>query len=173
MKKFTLGLMMLLGSIVSLQSCKDEENDGMRISSQEFTTQAASGNMLEIQAGQLALTKASNAEVKQYGQHMVTDHTKATDELKATAAKNNITVPTQLTAAHQQQLNALAPLSGAEFDKAFAALMVQSHQEQVTLFEKATTYADIGDFRTLAAEKLPTLKEHLTEATTLNATVNK
>ncbi len=46
-----------------------------------FAVKAAQGNMAEIKMGELAAQKASNADVKAFGQQMVTDHTKANDEL--------------------------------------------------------------------------------------------
>src|SRR5688572_20555565 len=46
----------------------------------EFVAMTASGGMLEVELGKIAAQKASNAEVKKFGQHMVTDHSKANDE---------------------------------------------------------------------------------------------
>jgi putative membrane protein len=56
--------------------------------------------------------------------------------------------------------------------KAFVALIVQSHQEQVNLSEIASNGVNDPDLRTLATNKLPVLREHLEHAQQLNATVN-
>ncbi len=64
------------------------------------------------------------------------------------------------------------PLTGVAFDKAFATLMVQSHEEQVNLFEQASNNVEDDDLKDFAREKLPTLKAHLEEARQLNTTVN-
>jgi putative membrane protein len=53
------------------------------------------------------------------------------------------------------------------------ALMVQSHQEQVNLFERASNSVQDKDLKSLATTKLPVLREHLDGATKLNATVNQ
>ena len=42
----------------------------------------AGANLAEIEAGKLAASRAQNAEVKKFGQHMVGDHTKMLDDLK-------------------------------------------------------------------------------------------
>src|SRR4051794_378186 len=47
-----------------------------------FVTKAAHGGMAEVKLGTLATEKAENADVKAFGQQMVTDHGKANDELK-------------------------------------------------------------------------------------------
>jgi putative membrane protein len=172
MKKINIWAIMLVGCILLFQACKDDDNETTRMDNQEFVTMAASGNMLEIQAGQLATQKGVKAEVKSYGEHMVNDHTTASLELSTMAQRKGLTVPAQLTTQHQQQLAVLAPLAGENFDKAFMSLMVKSHQEQVSLFERASTSVNDKDLRSLAAKKLPVLKEHLQEALALNATVN-
>ena len=48
----------------------------------KFVMDAAVGGMAEVELGKLAAEKATNPEVKQFGQRMVDDHTKANDELK-------------------------------------------------------------------------------------------
>ena len=170
MKNWIIGLM-LMGSTFAFQSCSDDdENNPM--DRQMFVTQATSGNLLEIQAGQAATQKGQNQAVKDYGQEMVTDHTAASVELAAIAVSKNLTVSTQLTTAHQQQLAVLSPLTGTDFDKAFASLMVQSHQEQINLFDDAAKNLDDPELKNFAAEKLPILQQHLQAAQQLDNTVN-
>lgn len=172
MKKAKLLLMLLAGGMLAIQSCKDDDNDEMVMNKQEFVTEAASSNMLEIQAGAMAQQKAENEAVEHYGEHMVTDHTKATVELTAIVNDKNLNMPTQLMEKHQQMLNSIANLTGAAFDKAFMNMMVTSHEQTVALFERASNNVNDGDLRAFAKEKLPTLKAHLEEAKELNATVN-
>jgi putative membrane protein len=51
----------------------------------KFAVAAANGGMAEVELGTLAQQKAVNAKVKDFGGMMVTDHTKANDEMKALA----------------------------------------------------------------------------------------
>jgi putative membrane protein len=174
MKIFKFGMMALLGSVLFIQACsKDDDNNKATMDKSTFVMQAASGNSFEVQAGAMAQQKGVNADVKAYGQHMVTDHTKAGNELKALAQTKGITVSDQLMEKQQQQLNALMPLTGTAFDKAFAAMMVQSHQETIDLFTKAAANVNDKDLKNFASGKLPTLREHLSDAQQLSTTVNQ
>ena len=167
----------MVGLILSVSmltlSCKKDRDSDFKISNQEFVTQASNSNSFEVAAGALAQTKGTNAAVKLYGQHMVTDHTAAGMELKTLADRKNWTVPTGLSPVHQQNLLILSSASNAEFDARFAQLMVQSHQEAVSLFETASADRGVPDveLRSLASAKLPTLKAHLQEALTLQTAV--
>ena len=61
-----------------------------------FMMRAAEGGMAEVEAGKMAAAKAQNPEVKQFGQQMVAEHTRANNELKTLAGKKNVTLPTDL-----------------------------------------------------------------------------
>lgn len=171
MKRWSIWILLLLGSVFLFQACDDDDDD-FTIDRQDFVTQAASGNLLEIGAGQLAVQKAVNADVRAYGQMMVTDHTQASAELASLASSKGLQVPTSLLPQHQQQLAVLTPLTGAAFDEAFVDLMVASHQEQLTLFRQASEDVDDQDLRSWAAGKVPALEVHLQQATTLQAAVS-
>ena len=54
--------------------------------------------MSEVELGQLAAQRASDPQVKQFAQRMVTDHGKANDELKQIAARKNVQLPADIPA---------------------------------------------------------------------------
>src|SRR5438046_440260 len=78
---------------------------------QLFATAAARGNMAEVELGKLAQQKASSNEVKQFGQRMADDHSKAIDELKSLAQSKDITLPTTLGAKDKALEKRLSRLS--------------------------------------------------------------
>ena len=53
---------------------------------------AAQGQQAEIALGQLAMQKASNEQVKQFGQRMIADHRKANREMQQLAANEDILI---------------------------------------------------------------------------------
>ena len=136
----------------------------MSTEDKEFVNKAAIGGMAEVQMGNVALQKASNAAVKAFGQRMVTDHSKANDELKSLATTKGLALPTALDDEHQKALDHLNALSGAEFDKAYIDHMVEDHKKDVGEFQKAAQNAQDADLKAWAAKTLPTLQDHLKQA---------
>ena len=135
----------------------------------DFMAEAASGGMTEVELGKIASSKAQNAEVKKFAEMMVTDHTKAGDDLKALAVKKNITLPTTPNATHQATIKKFQSMSGAEFDKAYVDDMLEDHEKDVAEFEKQSQSNPDADVKAFATKTLPTLKKHLDAIKALHA----
>ena len=133
-----------------------------------FVKKAATGGKLEVDLGKVASTQAASADVKRFGGRMVTDHTKAGEELAEAARSAGLTIPTALTKRQQKMVDDLSKLSGAAFDKAYMSGMVKDHKEDVALFERAAKEATNPKLKELAAKTLPTLREHLKMAEKIN-----
>jgi putative membrane protein len=131
---------------------------------QSFVKEAAIGGLAEVQLGNLAKDKASNPDVKQFGERMATDHAKANDELKQLAQQKNVTVPTELDKKNQALVDRLSKLSGDAFDKAYMRAMVSDHKHDVAGFKRESTSGKDADVKSWAEKTLPTLQEHLTLA---------
>ena len=127
----------------------------------DFMKEAPVGGMAEVEMGKLAATKAASADVKKFAQMMVDDHTKANNDLKALAAKKNITIPTDLDSSHKATMDDLREQNGADFDKAYVEEMVDDHEEDVAKFEDEAKNATDPDIRAFAQKTLPTLQKHL------------
>ncbi|WP_210490097.1 DUF4142 domain-containing protein [Rufibacter aurantiacus] len=127
---------------------------------QLFLMAAASGGLLEVQAGKLATTRGEDPGVKQFGQRMITDHTKANTELKALAAKKGITLPPTLLPEHKQHLDMLSQQGNADFDKMYMQHMVEDHDKDIKVFEQQATSGKDPDLKAFAAKTLPVLREH-------------
>jgi putative membrane protein len=136
----------------------------------QFFVTAAEDGMAEVELGKLAQTKGSNDQVKSFGTQMVTDHTNAAGELKALAGSKGVTLP-GTPGKHQKDIDKLAKKSGADFDRDYARHMVDAHKKAVALFERSAKGADDADVKALAAKTLPTLRQHLEQAKTLEAAV--
>ena len=126
-----------------------------------FAKEAALGGMAEVELGNLAKERASNSDVKQFGDRMATDHSKANDELKQWAQQKNITLPTTLDAKHKATRDRLAKLSGDAFDRAYMSDMVMDHQHDVAAFKRESTSGKDADLKAWAGKTLPTLQDHL------------
>lgn len=130
----------------------------------EFVSNAGMAGLAEVQMGNLALQNASHADVKAFAQRIVTDHTRANEELQQLTATKGLALPAQLDGEHKASLDHLTSLSGSAFDKAYMEHMVADHGKAVTLFETAANSAEDADIKAFASKTLPALREHATLA---------
>jgi putative membrane protein len=133
----------------------------------DFVMKAGQAGMAEVAAGRMAEKQGQSAATKAFGKRMVTDHTKAGDELKRAAEKSGAKMPTTMSDEQKQAGEKLAGLRGDAFDKAYAEQMVKDHEDAVALFQKESTSGSDSDLRTFAGKTLPTLQEHLKMAKAL------
>jgi putative membrane protein len=134
----------------------------------KFVKEAAIGGMAEVELGKLAQQKASSDAVKQFGQKMVNDHSKANEELKAAATKDGLELPTELDKKHQKLMDKLSKLSGPEFDKAYIKNMVKDHKKDVSEFQDEASKGTMPGIKEFAQKTLPTLEQHLQMVKDLN-----
>lgn len=127
----------------------------------EFATKAATGSMMEVELGKIAMTNASLPAVSQFGQTMVTDHSAANEELKGAAQAKGITLPDMPDNDQQKKIEDLRGKKGHDFDKDYIDMMVKDHKDDIDLFEKEAEKGNDADLRAWANAKLPTLREHL------------
>jgi putative membrane protein len=130
-------------------------------SDRDFMTKAAQDNMAEVELGKLAQQKATKPEVKQFGERMVQDHTKANDELRQVASAKGVTLPAGLDKKHQRKMDELQKKSASRFDHEYMEDMVKEHKKDVSEFRKQSKSAKDADVKAFAAKTLPTLEEHL------------
>jgi len=140
-------------------------------SDKAFAEKAAVGGLAEVAMGKLAQEKAGSDQVKQFGSRMVTDHSKANDELKQVATSKGLNLPTDLDAKHKSKVAKLEKLSGAQFDRAYMDDMVSDHKQDVSEFEKESKSGRDSDIKGFASKTLPTLQEHLKMAQDTDAAV--
>jgi putative membrane protein len=127
----------------------------------KFASEAAMGGMMEVELGRVAARKGASDEVRQFGQKMVDDHSKANEDLKRVASSKSIRLPTELSPKMQAEMRKLSAMSGEKFDKEYVKMMVKDHREDVAEFQKEAGGGMDADIKSFAARTLPTLQEHL------------
>jgi putative membrane protein len=137
--------------------------------SSDFAVKAANGGLLEVQLGQLAQERGTSQRVKDFGAMMVRDHSKANDELKGLAQSKNITLPDSVGNDYRDHIEDMRKLSAKEFDKHYIDMMVDDHDEDVEMFEKASGNLTDPDLKTWASNTLPTLRAHKDSARAIQA----
>jgi putative membrane protein len=127
----------------------------------QFIIKAAQGGLAEVELGNLAKDHAKNSDVKDFGQKMVDDHSKANDELKALALQKNVTLPNEVDPKAKAVMSKLSGLSGDAFDRAYVKDMVADHKEDIAEFRKEANNGKDPDVKAWASKTLPTLENHL------------
>jgi putative membrane protein len=133
---------------------------------QKFIKEAIEGNLAEVQMGQLAQKNGASQGVKDFGQMLVTDHGQANTRANSVANALKVPPPTEPNAKQKKEYAKLSKLTGAAFDKAFAAGMVMDHKHDIAAFKKASSSKE-PNVAAFASETLPTLQKHLETAQSL------
>ena len=140
---------------------------GMSSRDRDFVMEAAMGGMMEVELGRVAAQQGTSDAVKQFGQRMVDDHSKANAELMTLATSKGITLPTTIDEKHREDVTKLSAMTGAEFDRAYAKRMLRDHEKKLSNFEKESNRGSDPDIKAFAAKTIPTIQEHLQMAKAL------
>ena len=92
---------------------------------------------------------------------MVTDHSKAGQELSALGQSLRIALPNALDKDGQKLMDELSKKSGSDFDKAYVNDMVEDHKKDIKAFEDESKNAKSDDLKKFADKTLPVLHKHL------------
>lgn len=155
-------LIFVLAALFSLFAIAGYAQDKAAVSKQDmkFVSEAASGNMLEVELGKYVSQQGSADEVKKFAERMVTDHSKANEDLMSIAQKKNITMPNQMSKKHMRTVERLKKLQGAELDRAYMKEMVKDHKEDVKKYRRAAEKLKDPELKSYAASTLTVLQEH-------------
>ena len=114
-----------------------------------FMMNAAKGGMMEVEMGKMAAQSAQNADVKKFGNRMVTDHSKANNELISLAKEEGVSLPA-----------AKAP-GKWKSDKAYMDDMVKDHEKDLAEFQKEAQSGTDPDVKAFAAKGAKMVSSHL------------
>jgi putative membrane protein len=127
----------------------------------DFILAAAQGGMTEVKLGELASSRGTRDDVKEFGQMMVKDHTGINDNLKALAAQKGVTLPDNLDAKHQEQLDKMTGTPDTKFDDAYIAAMIKSHKKDIAAFKAESAKTQDADIKRFVDNSIPIMTEHL------------
>ncbi len=139
-------------------------------STQDFVTEAAVGDMFEIESSKLAQQKATDTATKDFAAKMIEDHTKTSTELKrmVSGGKVKAKVPAAMDSSHKSMMDKLVKLNGDDFNKKYHDDQGSAHKSAVGLFERYSKGGKNPGLKDWAGKTLPTLKDHLKMAQDLD-----
>ena len=155
---FSVALSLALRTI-DADAAKKLEADEMA-----FLQNAAQEQLAEIALGKLAMKKASDKTVKEFGAEIVKDHQYASQEVKDLSAKEGIYLPVEMNGRQKKAQQRLSHLSGTEFDKAFIAFLLKEHRKHVEDLQKHATKLHSENVKQWADATEPILAVHLKKA---------
>jgi putative membrane protein len=135
-----------------------------------YMQMAASGDLFEIQSSQLALQMSQNPAIRQFAQMLITDHTRLSNTMMATARSAGLTPPPPALLPEQQQMMDQLRMAGANFDETYKNLQIAAHQQALTLHQNYASGGDNEALRSVAAQAVPVIQGHLSQAQMLQLT---
>jgi putative membrane protein len=145
------------------QAGKTPPNDSVSADA-KLIRQAAAGNLLEVQLGELAQHQAKNSTVQKFGERMVADHRKLEKQWTDLAANHGMTVKAALSPKKQKKVDRLRQATGATFDREYMIAMIKGHAKTAAELEAQVDSARSEPVRKMAAYALPIVREHLLAA---------
>src|ERR1700712_323285 len=143
---------------VSVVSAKDKPSEA-------FLKKAIEGNFAEVSMGDLAQKNGQSDDVKSFGKMLSSDHAAANQKAMDAAKGLGVTSPSGPNAKQKADYDKMSKMSGADFDKMFAAHMVADHQKDIAEYKKETKMKDAaGEY---ASSQIDTLQKHLETAKSL------
>lgn len=138
----------------------------------------AAANNGEIDQARIAARKAKNARVKQFAEHMVTDHTRAQSKLDSTDTKEKITpqdgsVSAQLKQQGDSIMSSMRSANGSDFDRTYMDAQVDEHQKVLDLIDKYLASVQNGSLKSVLQESRTKVADHLKMAKDIQASLSK
>jgi putative membrane protein len=173
----TLSFIMLAAfGAAALQSCSPDRAKAYNARTNvnniglAFIKNAHEGGLTEIEASKIAQKNSTNKEVTDFAAMMIKDHREAITDIDTLADHKYVYLRPYVNHDDKVILDSLAKKTGADFDKAYMAMMVKDHEGAVELF-KDNEKSNYTDIRELVEKIYPTIEEHLKAAKSINASL--
>ena len=153
-------------------NAETNKDDKLSHSDRQFMQDAAGDGMYEVQAAQIAASKAQSPDVKNFAGKLLADHQDANNELVQIANAKKVELPAAPPRGKRHEIESLAKKSGAGFDKLFVKASISDHEKDVRKFEKAAKKVKDPQLKGWVEKTLPVLREHLAMAKKLEGNEN-
>ena len=144
-----IGAISLTGAARAAETAPTGGDSSLSDKDKTFMKKAAKGGRMEVVMGQVAEQKAQSEDVKSFGKRMVTDHSKANDELKSIASKKGFQLPSK---EHTGKWTS---------DKAYIDMMVKDHEKDLAEFKEEANSGSDPDVKKFADDTAKVIQEHL------------
>ena len=144
-----VGSLSLVGAARAADTTPTGSGSSLSEKDKTFMKKAAKGGMMEVTMGKVAEQNAQSDDVKSFGKRMVTDHSKANDELKSIASKKGFELPSK---EHSGKWTS---------DKAYMDMMIKDHEKDLAEFKEEASSGSDSDVKKFADDTAKIVQEHL------------
>ncbi|MCW2879202.1 MAG: hypothetical protein JWQ95_3302 [Sphaerisporangium sp.] len=128
----------------------------------DFLVRVRQAGLWEIPTGQQAQQRAGSARVKEVGQHLVEDHTKLDEQVRALAAKLNVSLPSTPNADQQGWMAELSTKTGEDYDRTFADRLRAAHGKVFSAVALVRAGTKNSEIRAFAQVAIDVVMKHMT-----------
>lgn len=170
-----LTTLVIAGSLVAWASAASAQ----QINDAQIAAIVVTANQVDIDAGKLAASQSTNADVKSFGEQMVSAHTGVNKSATELVTKLKVTPednPTsqQLKSGGDDNVAKLKGLKGAAFDRAYVDHEVAYHQAVLDALDKTLIpNAKNAELKALLVKVRPAFVAHLEHAKHIQSTLSK
>src|SRR5437764_14757527 len=138
-----------VAGVAMAQDASAAKSSSLSVKDKTFIHKAAKGGMMEVAMGNLAAQNGQSDDVKSFGKRMVTDHSKANEEMKSIADKKGVKLPSK------------EPSGKWSSDKAYMDMMVKDHEKDLAEFQEEASTGTDPDVKKFAEDTAKVVQEHL------------
>ena len=138
-----------VAGVAMAQDAPAAKSSSLSVKDKTFMKKATKGGMMEVAMGNLAEQNGQSEDVKSFGKRMVTDHSKANDELKSIASKKGVQLPSK------------EPTTKWSSDNAYMDAMVKDHEKDLAEFQEEAKSGSDPDVKKFAEDTAKMVQEHL------------
>lgn len=136
----------------------------VNLADESFAADAAINSMIEIQMGEIMTSKAYLNEIKKFATQIVQAHKIAISKLQQIADKQNITLPSAIGKALQDQVDSLSFSGGREIDHKYLTFMIKAQGQALKKFEDASKTLQNEALNVFTLQMIPVIKMQLEKA---------
>jgi putative membrane protein len=138
-----------LTGVASAEDASASKSSSLSVKDKTFMKKAAKGGIMEVAMGTLAEQNGKSEDVKSFGKRMVTDHSKANNELKSIASQKGVKLPSK------------EPTLKWSSDKTYIDMMVKDHEKDLAEFQEEAKTGSDPEVKKFAEDTAKVVQEHL------------
>jgi putative membrane protein len=130
-----------------------------------YVSKAGASDLYEIQASQMAATRARRPQVREFAQMLVTDHNHSTQMVTDAARSDGLNPrPPMLEPAQRAMLRQLERARDRDFDRLYLSQQIPAHVQGLALHRAYARNGEGAALRRTAADIVPVVQHHLERA---------